>query len=110
MSKTPEVPYGNSFQLEEKWEFQLIEGSPTKTKLLVTFWAVVLKPFMMSKLVEDKSLEGMKEDMQIWIKEAKKTIQIDQAQAMKEKSQGKLEFEKSDVIEQGRIKQILSQE
>ena len=63
MSKTPEIPYGTNFQLEEKWEFSTIEGQPGKTRLLVTFWEVILKPFMMSKLVEDKSVEGMKEDM-----------------------------------------------
>lgn len=56
MSKTPDVPFASSFQLEEKWEVTPVEGDPTKCLLRAFGSVVFLKSVYMKKTISSRTI------------------------------------------------------
>ena len=68
MTKTLDVPYGSSFQTEEKWEVSPIEGQPEKCLLRCSVWVRFWKSLFLKKTIETKVIEGVTVDNNLWLK------------------------------------------
>jgi hypothetical protein len=66
---TLDVPYGNCFQAEERWEVTPIEENKCLLKIFAS--VVFTKSTMMKGTIIGKTLGGLKEDYEKWINNVK---------------------------------------
>lgn len=73
MTKTLDVPFANYFQLEEKWEISPVDEN--KCQLRSFGWIVFQKSTYMKKTIQSRSIQGVKEDYELWVKGVKKKLE-----------------------------------
>lgn len=67
MTKTLDVPFASSFQLEERWEVSSIDKCPNKCQLRVFGWLVFLKSFYLKKTVQTKTIQNLNLDYDVYM-------------------------------------------
>lgn len=72
-SHTLDVPYGNYFQLEERWEVTPTEDN--KSILRVFGWVVFTKSTIMKKTIVPRTIQGLKDDYEKWAHNVKQKLE-----------------------------------
>ncbi|CAD8146907.1 unnamed protein product [Paramecium octaurelia] len=102
---TLDVPYGNSFQAEEKWEVSQLEDNKCLLKIFAS--VVFTKSTMMKGTIMSKTMSGLKEDYEKWINNVKIRLE---AMAKSQKSQTSNinhEFEDSKKLDDNILNKIM---
>ena len=74
-TKVLDIPYAGYFTTEEKWEISPSEGSTEKSILVCKGWVNFNKSTLMKKTITQRSQQGLKEDIDIWIGRITKILQ-----------------------------------
>ena len=71
-SKTIDAPYGDSFINYEFWIVHGAKSNPTQERCILSlgFQTKFIKWTMMKKMIEEKSIEGLKINLEIWLKDS----------------------------------------
>ncbi|CAD8069373.1 unnamed protein product [Paramecium sonneborni] len=102
---TLDVPYGNSFQAEEKWEVSQLEENKCLLKIFAS--VVFTKSTMMKGTIMNKTMSGLKEDYEKWINNVKIRLE---AMAKQQKQQGSNinhEYEDSKKLDNNILNKIM---
>lgn len=95
-TKNLDIPYGSCFQVEEQWEISNVEGADNKCMLRCLVWVVFNKSTLFKSFIENKVMEGVKKDYEIYINNIRE-LKILDLKIKKSNNEG--EFEQSKAME-----------
>ncbi|KRX07836.1 hypothetical protein PPERSA_10120 [Pseudocohnilembus persalinus] len=98
MAKTLDVPYASNFQVEELWEIKPLEDDTQKCQLNVYCWVVIIKSFLWQNKAKTKGIEGVKKDVENWLKGAKKFLKEKNQKKKPNEAGNNQEYEKANEL------------